>query len=282
VIGVFYNKWFQRKIHMENNIVKVWSNNKIIYYRKKATKEFWDKHWEPAISYNSYEKYMHGELDDFDLIFKRYVKKEHRIIEAGCGTARYVLALRALGYKHVEGIDWGTSTINSVLKLFPDLNVRVGDVLKIDRDDEYYDVYVSLGVVEHRKEGPKPFFDEAHRIIKSNGTAIFSIPYVNTIRGIKGRFGAYKKQNIEKLDFYQYAYSKRQFISYLNQSGFNVIDTVGIAGYYGLKEEWPKFLEVINKIPGGWRIWDRIKGSNFVSLFNHVCVFICKKIEIEN
>ena len=89
-----------------------------------------------------------------------------------------MIALRARGFKHIEGIDWGERTIGIVKKVYPDLPVKVGDATRVDVPDDHFNAYLSLGVVEHRQEGPEPYLAEAFRVLKPGGYAFISVPFV--------------------------------------------------------------------------------------------------------
>ena len=257
--------------------LKRMENGQLVYYCDKADAQYWDELWERSICKEYYEKYLNGNLDEYEQIFIKYLRKSDRIIEAGCGTARYVVALGAKGYSFIEGVEWGEKTVNSVIKLFPTLPVRVGDVANLKVPDNFYDVYISLGVVEHRIEGPEPYLDESFRILKSGGIAIISVPYVNMLRRIKGLLGRYENNNLLDHDFYQYAFSHSKFVKYLQKSGYKVVETKSIAGYFGLQEEIPLLFVSLDKIRGGWRIKERIKRSKWVDVFGHMKIYICKK-----
>lgn len=257
--------------------IKISSNGRIAYFARKADQEYWDALWASQISSKYYAKYAMGPLDEYFPYFEYYFSKSDRILEAGCGTGRYVVALLARGYTNVRGIDWGKSTIDKVKTIFPDLPIEAGDATNVNVDNEYYDAYISLGVVEHREAGPEPFLREAYRILKPGGIALISVPYVNPLRNLKKVFGAYRNQNITGFSFYQYAFQKKGFANYLKEAGFQVLSAHGISGIYGLKEELPLFAYCINNIPGGWRIEKFLKKCSFFDKFGHMILFICKK-----
>jgi SAM-dependent methyltransferase len=82
--------------------------------------------------------------------------------------------------------------------------------------------YVSLGVVEHDREGPDAILAEARRVLAPGGALIVSVPYVNGVRrlgsawirrrqaAIRGRGGA----------FYQYAFSRAELLAALRRQRF--------------------------------------------------------------
>lgn len=262
---------------MGKSRTKVWRTGRILYFHEKADADFWDKYWTGSITKELFKPYEEGNLDEFSLVFEKYLGKDDRILEAGCGTGRYIVALLARGYRKIEGIEWGRKTIEKVRSIYPDLPVSVGDVLSVDVPDHSYDGYISLGVVEHRVEGPEPFLTEAFRILRPGGYAIFSVPYVNALRKIKGQLGRYLKEIPGDGMFYQYAFGRSEFTDFLQKAGFNLIETQGAAGYFCLNEELPTLFSFLDKLPGGWRIKEYVKRSNWINYFGHIMIFVCRK-----
>jgi len=82
-------------------------------------------------------------------------------LEAGCGAGYWVAALKHHGF-NIEGIEYAHELVDLVHSVRPQLPVRYGDALAIDRPDNHYDSYLSFGLVEHPFEGPKPFLAEAY------------------------------------------------------------------------------------------------------------------------
>jgi len=258
--------------------IKISSNDRIVYYYYKADSIYWDNVWQETITHDYYKKYEQGDLDEFSTIFLKYLRKENRILEAGCGNGRYVLALQSRGFLGTEGIEWGQKTVKLVKDRYPNLPIRTGDVTNLDVQDEYYDDYISLGVVEHRIDGPSPFLNEAFRVMKRGGYAIFVLPYINPCRKLKQTLGFYNRSVPREFDFYQYAFSKKEFSEFLTKAGFTIVETKGLAGYYGMKEELPALFLFLSKLHGGWRIAQLIKNSSLIKLFSHTNCYVCQKL----
>jgi SAM-dependent methyltransferase len=263
--------------YMGKRRLKIWEEGRIVYYCNEADANFWDDHWDNLITKDYYRKYEEGGLDEYSDFFEKYLRKEDKILEAGCGTAQYVVALRSRGFKRIEGIDWGDQTIRRVKAIYPNLPVKIGDATKVDAGMNYYDGYISLGVVEHREEGPEPFLNEAHRILKPEGYAFISVPYINTLRKIKRRLGLFHKVNITNMAFYQYAYQKSEFQNILERTGFEVIETHGISGAFGIRDEFPDLFQILDRLPGSWRINRYLKKFDRLNNWGHMILFVCRK-----
>jgi SAM-dependent methyltransferase len=262
---------------MKANRLKTWQSGRILYYQNHADADFWDGYWKGSMTREYYDRFERGDLEEFTPYFEKYLRKDDRILEAGCGAARYIVALRARGFQYIEGVEWGQETVHSVKEVYPDLPIRVGDVTNLDIPDEHYDAYISLGVVEHREAGPEPFLAEAYRVLKPGGVAVFSVPYVNPLRYVKAKLGLFKIQDIAGKTFYQYAFRKSDFSKYLLDHGFEIVEAHGIAGYYGLNEELPGVLQFLDRVKGGWTLRQYLKKADWMNCFGHGIVFVCVK-----
>lgn len=146
----------------------------------KMVENEWLNHWnKSSIEYEfkqiSYETHY---TDTFNKLFK----KGDKVLEAGCGFGRYCFWLSLRGIKSY-GIDMVEKTIiegkNYAKKNnFTNVNLKKGNVCKLPYRNNYFNGYISLGVVEHF-ENVKDIecaFKEAYRILKPGGYAYFSIP----------------------------------------------------------------------------------------------------------
>ena len=252
---------------------------RLAYYGMKADSCFWDRVWKPYISAEQYSASERGNLDWFEEVFVRYLPRNGRILEAGCGPAHYVIALRARGYP-VEGIDWGEETIKAVKALFPDLPVRVGDVARLPVPDCSYDAYIALGVFEHRREGPEAFLAEAQRVLKPGGVALISVPHFHGLRRLKARLGFYRGEP-QGLAFYQYAFTVSEFTQLLEAAGFTVIDGLAYDSYKGIVDEMALLRKLVARRVGGLdlgaivqRLLRRIPPVE--KYLGHMMLFVCR------
>ncbi len=270
---------FKEKINSTNRREKAWKNGRLVFFQNLPDANYWDNYWNDTITKEYYETYEEGQLNEFSGIFDKYLKVTDSILEAGCGNARYIIALCAKGFNKIDGIEWGEKTVEKVKKIYPDLSIQVGDVTNTGKPDSSYDAYISLGVVEHRLEGPEPFLIEANRVLKPSGYAFITVPYVNPLRTLKAKLGQYADVT-PNASFFQYAFRRAEFRNFLHQAGFEVIEAHGIAGYYGLLEEIPGWLNFIDGLPGGWAIKQYLKRAAWIDIFGHMIIFVCKKCEI--
>jgi SAM-dependent methyltransferase len=255
---------------------RVYANGRLVYYKKAATADYWDSVWSHKETDQLYSEAQKGNLGYYEDIFPRYLPKKGRILEAGCGQGQIVLALTVLGYE-AEGVDYAEKTIQFIKSKFPHLNVRVGDVTDLDVPDGHYAGYISIGVMEHNQNGPDAFLKEAHRILQPGGMAFISVPYLNILRRVKAKLGSYNgNRNHHGLEFYQYAYSKKEFSAYLEQFGFDEIATQQYGGYKGVKDELP--MDGLFNLPQGWRLRKFLMHSKWVDHHvGHMMMYVARK-----
>lgn len=211
-------------------------HGRIVYYLKSASAAFWDTHWQSTQSLALYTDAEQGWLmPGLREFVELYLPEEGVILEAGCGLGQVVLALQTRGH-NVEGVEWGEQTVAQVVKTRPDIRIRVGDVTALAVPDGYYTGYISLGVIEHRREGPEPFLKEAFRILKPGGVALISVPYKSPLRQLKAQLGFYNA-DVSGLEFYQYAFPREEIHAMYQAAGFSVMGWTAYDSFKGLKDE---------------------------------------------
>jgi ubiquinone/menaquinone biosynthesis C-methylase UbiE len=154
------------------------------YFDSKPDCDMWDRMWNVRT--------IEQELEACEIesppreLFMEYLSKEGKILEAGCGFAKWVIYLHRRGY-NILGIDNNEFAISKLKEYDSTLQLEVGDILNIKYPDNYFDAYISMGVVEHFEQGPHAALNEAYRLLKPGGLAFVSVPTVNIIRRIYRR-----------------------------------------------------------------------------------------------
>lgn len=179
-------------------------------------------------------------------VFLKYLPREGTILEGGCGVGQFVVALCARGY-NCMGIDFAFKTIQNFKKHFPDIPVMVGDICHLDMKDESLDAYISLGVVEHFREGPVTPLREASRVLKKGGTLIVSVPQAFQWR----RLDAHSENTPlpDKAVFYQYAFSADEFREVLKATGFTIKAEYGYSLHYAFRLRFKAFGKLLARFP---------------------------------
>lgn len=151
-----------------------------------------------------------------------------------------MVALRAHGYDCVA-VEFSEFVINAAKAIFPDLPVDVGSIFDLDFPDNYFAGYISLGVVEHYREGPERALKEAYRVIEPNGVLLISVPYFSPLRQKCYRQGKYNIGTRGSGQFYQYAFTKTEFVNFVRRAGFQINKVCYYDAVKGIRDEVPYF-----------------------------------------
>jgi SAM-dependent methyltransferase len=195
---------------------------RIAYHRVPADEAFWEGHW----SEESLEHLLGvAEQSPLTRHIESWIRPSDRVLEAGCGLGQYVAYLNGRGI-NITGVDWASSAIERHREAFPASDVRVADLADLPFSDASFDLYLSLGVIEHFEQGPWALLAEAARVLRPGGRAIFSTPYVNLSRRLTRR--AIERRQSEATaqgaPFYQFAFDEGSLDELLQRAGFTVSD----------------------------------------------------------
>ena len=168
---------------------------------------------------------------DWPLI-QQYIPKGSRVLEAGCGLAKWVWCLQDQGYE-AYGIDFSQAAVAKSLERWPDLRLELGRIQEMPYEDGFFDGIVSFGAIEHDEAGPQAMLAEMHRVLRPEGVLYCTVPCHNLLRraGL-GRLGEFRQCNrtLRKLrglppdiEFWQYSWTASEYEQILRGAGFNLI-----------------------------------------------------------
>ncbi len=210
-------------------------NRRIVHIDNSATKQFWDSRWNTDDFYKSITSMPNSWVT---LTTKKYLENGD-ILEGGCGLAQHVFSLQKHGYQSV-GVDFAENTILNIRKAVPDLKVEIADVRKLPFDNNSFDGYWSLGVIEHFWNGYDDIANEMARVIRPGGFLFLTFPHVSTLRKIKIRFKKYKKwkdTSCEPDNFYQFALDSDDVKENMEKIGFELVHQHGLDAVKGIKDD---------------------------------------------
>lgn len=191
-------------------------------YCEPPTSEYWDNLWNRTDGKSYWARAEQGKaLGDFGHLYLRHLRKGASILEAGCGLGQVVLSLRALGYD-CHGLDYAEKTIGNLNSIFPDVPFHVGDIRKLPFENDMFEGYVSLGVIEHFHDGQLEMIKEAARVLKPGGFAFISVPFYNDYRKLRTRMGLWKGSS--ERSFFESCMSVEELRHLMDQSGLDFVE----------------------------------------------------------
>jgi SAM-dependent methyltransferase len=226
---------------MTNNFLEAYykhGSNLALFRSIGEMQDYWEEHWQGNFS-SLLESARLGKLGEFEYPFTKYLPKDGPILEAGCGRGKYVCALQSLGYQ-IEGIDYAAKTIQQIRAIAPDLDVREGNIYAIDRPDNTYAAYISIGALEHDFAGPLAGLAEAYRVLCPGGLALISVPYLNWPRRRLWRNlpEALSEELSNGLRFYQDHLDEEHFAQEIQATGFTILEIFPYGLLGGFVRDW--------------------------------------------
>lgn len=177
---------------------------------------------------------LEGELKAFEArtlsaVFEKYLHgKECRVLEGGCGFGAWCEWFQRRGHDAI-GLEYNATVVSAAKKFKSDVKVELGNIMDIKYPNNYFDAYVSLGVIEHFEMGPELALIEAKRILKNDALAFITTPYLNKLR----EFICHPIRNMvmfvarlagKKPQFWEYRFTEQELVHYIQSAGFEIIE----------------------------------------------------------
>lgn len=245
-------------------------------------------------------------------MIQRHFQPGSRLLEAGCGSGRWLRFLTDHGYA-ITGLEYKRETLQMVRRAWPDLGVVQGDCEGSPFETASFDGVISLGVVEHWVDGPAKPLADLLRVLKPGARALILVPCLNGVRRLKRRLFwdeiteapkalarrllKGRRQPLSRLDpryrfavfpawgeFYEYRMTPGQFRAEVEKAGFEVVEHLPAATFDGIYHELNPFGLVVR-----WENWkfhptrlalwlhERLKARTF--LHPHMQAIIARKPE---
>lgn len=197
--------------------------------------------------------------DDNELttLFREYLPGHQPILEAGCGSGRWVGWFVRNGWQ-AAGLDWSEHLCSRAQAAVPTARFMPGDMRNMPFQDGEFGAVVALGAVEHAPEGPLPALREFARVLRDDGIAIVTVPYGGPLRRtldfltgwlrlrIKARrTGAQNGRSLSEVAegtvrswypvfghgpegyfFFEYHFSDKDMQQFFQQAGFTIIKKI--------------------------------------------------------
>jgi SAM-dependent methyltransferase len=91
-----------------------------------------------------------------------------RVLEVGCGTGNYIIALEALAGCSCWGIDPSEQMLSRARERSRKINFQLGKAEKLDFSPDFFDLVFSVDVIHH-VDNRLAYFREAYRVLRASG-----------------------------------------------------------------------------------------------------------------
>lgn len=179
------------------------------------------------------ERSLEGELKSFEgrtlvRIFEKFLDgKNAHLLEGGCGFGAWCEWFQREGHS-IVGIEYDKHIVSQAKSFKGDVAVELGDITNLNYPDNEFDAYISLGVIEHFEHGPEKALAEAHRILKQDGLAFVTTPYLTPLRRfishpVRSLYFLKRKLSGKPNYFWEYRFTRKELRKYLEDAGFEII-----------------------------------------------------------
>jgi len=93
------------------------------------------------------------------------VSKDSKVLEIGCGTGNYIIALNSLTGCQSWGIDISEEMLSTAKTRSNSVCFKLSEATSLDFPDEFFDFVFSVNVIHHIKDHRR-YYEEAYRVLK--------------------------------------------------------------------------------------------------------------------
>jgi SAM-dependent methyltransferase len=254
-----------------------------ITYRNKTNLDYWTKRWGDIEADEPMENKEKYPLKYSILTIK---EKKKKILEAGCGAGRILRYYHNNGYK-IIGFDFVKEAINKLKKKDNTLDVRVGNIAKLEFESEVFDYILAFGLYHNLENDLNKAIIETSRVLKKGGYICASFRADNIQNRIVDFLRSKKNKNGKV--FHKLNLTKNEFINLFTKKGFivkNVYPVENMPFLYKFSffraREQKKFDESLGRKEGYkfsflGKMLQRFLISFFPNQFCNIYVLIAKK-----
>jgi SAM-dependent methyltransferase len=160
-------------------------------------------------------------------VLRRHLPTQGIVVDAGCGTGKWVAHLHRLGYR-IIGLDLSPDALAAARRDAPGAGLALADTQRAPIRDGAVDAVLSLGVVEHDERGPGAGLRELHRILKPGGLLVLDVPFNNWFRRlVTNPVSTWATRRRRRagwtLGFAEYRFDLGELRRFLEETGFDVL-----------------------------------------------------------
>ncbi len=208
--------------------------------------QYWDdKYSQEHIAGKSSEGFKKQE---FWPVMEKYLDKEGRYLDAGCGIGGWIIFLNEQGYG-VEGVDIAARTVRALTEYDSDLKVRVAPITALPYPDDSFDGVLAIGTLEYVEDKVGEALEEVKRVLKDDGFFFIEVPVANFVRRLfyiplKKIELMIRSRRGEKPVFSNYLFDRNELKKIIRDRGFELVEEKPHElpepdSHYGLYIDWP-------------------------------------------
>jgi len=183
--------------------------------------EFWQRYWSAVREdvnelKNANEYPLH--------LIDKYIDREKKIIELGCGLGRVLKHYHYRGYD-IEGIEYDRYCVSKLKSEDGNLKIRQANITSLPYNNKAFDVATAFGILGHLENDMGKAFLEVNRILREGGLLAGSLCYDNLGRVIFRLIHFLKRiMKGKERHFYTYLFTKDEIVQTLERYGFEVLE----------------------------------------------------------
>lgn len=153
-----------------------------------------------------------------------------KVIEAGCGYGKNVLAFATYGAFSI-GVDFAHEFTRTALRHAAEVNIRnvsvtTGNIMNLPFQDESFQLYTSFGVYEHFPANQqRAICLEAYRILKPGGYVYIQVPHLWSLWSLRREIRYWYRMVFPPSLVWQRNVSRRSIINRFEDCGFQTVET---------------------------------------------------------
>ena len=179
---------------------------------------FWNEYWKTF----KVDPKEFKQLDIYPIkMALKYTNKKDKILECGFGGGRVISHLSYSGFTNVIGVENDEQIVRLVAQTYPNLDVRIGNILDLQFGDSTFDTVLCFGVIGGLEEEISKAITELKRVLKPNGILVVSAISDNFARKIQRYISRF---NSLDTNFYSWYGTPQEWINYFESEGLKLIE----------------------------------------------------------
>lgn len=99
------------------------------------------------------------------------IDENTKVLEIGCGTGNYIIALNSLTNCRAWGVDISEEMLSTAKSRTDRVIFKLSDAVRLDFHNEFFDFVFSVNVIHHIKDY-RSYYEEAFRVLKCGGRIV--------------------------------------------------------------------------------------------------------------